>query len=107
MNRSLQVILTTLFFALMSGAATSQDLPKVIPPSPESASLFKFQDYPVSYATGLPQISIPLYELKSGSLSLPITLSYHSSGRKVYDETGAVGLGWSLQPYLQCFFCVI
>lgn len=75
----------------------SQDLPKVIPPSPEAAALFKFQDYPLDYSTGLPQISIPIYTIKSGSLTLPITLSYHSSGRKVYDETRAVGLGWELQ----------
>jgi YD repeat-containing protein len=97
MNRILQIIITCLLFAVIRTPVMSQELPRVIPPSPESASLFKFQDYPVSYSTGLPQISIPLYEVKSGSLTLPITLSYHSSGRKVYDETGAVGVGWSLQ----------
>lgn len=97
MNRILHLAPTCLLFVLTTGAVMSQDLPKVVPPSPESASLFKFQDYPVSHATGLPQISVPLYEVKSGSLSLPISVSYHSSGRKVYDETGAVGLGWSLQ----------
>src|SRR5688572_14503067 len=74
----------------------SQELPKVVPPTPEAASLFKFMEYPVDYATGIPQIGIPLYEVKSGELSLPISINYHSSGRKVYDETGAIGLGWTL-----------
>jgi hypothetical protein len=85
-----------LFFVIQF-TAHSQELPKVIPPTPEAAALFKYMDYPVDYSTGLPQISIPLYEIRSGSLSLPISISYHASGRKVSDETGAVGLGWTLQ----------
>lgn len=86
-----------LLYSLLGFKGVCQELPKVIPPSPETAALFKFQDYPVDYCTGLPQVSIPIYQVTSGSLSLPITLSYHSSGRKVYDETGSVGLGWTLQ----------
>jgi YD repeat-containing protein len=53
-------------------------------------------EYPVDYATGVPQVSIPLYEIKSGKLTLPLSINYHSAGRKVYDETGAVGLGWTI-----------
>lgn len=87
----------TILSCLVAMKSTSQDLPKVIPPSPETAALFKYQDYPVDYSTGLPQVSIPIYNVTSGSLSVPITLSYHSSGRKVSDETGPVGLGWTLQ----------
>ncbi len=73
-----------------------QDTPGVIPPSPQASSLMRYLDYPVSNATGLPEINIPLYEIKSGQLSVPISLSYHSSGRRVYDKTGAVGIGWTL-----------
>jgi len=71
-------------------------LPKVVPPSPEATALFRFQDYPMDYSTGLPQISIPIYEVKSGSLSVPISISYHASGRRVMDEDGPISLGWSL-----------
>jgi len=44
----------------------------------------------------LPSISIPLYTVKSGSLTVPITLGYHASGRRVSDQDGPVALGWSL-----------
>ncbi|MES2063505.1 MAG: hypothetical protein V4456_16370 [Bacteroidota bacterium] len=46
--------------------------------------------------SGVPDISIPLYEIKSGDLSVPIMLSYHASGNKVNDMASWVGLGWSL-----------
>lgn len=72
------------------------DLPK--PPflSPEAASLGKYGEIPVSEYTGVPQIEIPLYTVKSGELELPITLSYHASGIKVNQEATWVGLGWDL-----------
>ncbi len=80
----------------LTGGYAQVALPKVMPPSPETAALFKFVDYPVDYSTGVTDISIPLFEVKSGSLSVPISISYHASGRKVTDMTGPVGLGWSL-----------
>src|SRR6266542_4018463 len=92
--RSLKVFLLLL---LITEVITAQNtLPQVIPTTPHANSLFKYIDYPVDYSTGLPQINIPLYEIKSGELSVPISISYHSSGRRVYDETGAIGLGWTL-----------
>jgi YD repeat-containing protein len=89
-------LMLILCLSFLSTRLVSQELPTVIPPTPEAASLFKFIEYPIDYATGIPQISIPLYEIKSGKLTLPITINYHSAGRKVYDETGAIGLGWTL-----------
>ncbi len=82
----------------MSTLSTSLENPvgSVIPSSPNASSLMRYLDYPVSNATGIPDINIPLYVINSGELSLPISLSYHSSGRRVYDRTGAVGLGWTL-----------
>jgi len=84
------------FLILASGSGFGQDLPKVIKPSPETSALFRFSDYPMDYSTGLPQISIPIYEVQSGSLSVPISISYHASGRRVTDQDGPVALGWSL-----------
>lgn len=65
-------------------------------PSPTAASLGKFGDIPVSFYTGTPNIGIPLYELKSRDLTLPISLNYHASGIKVEAIAGWVGLGWAL-----------
>jgi hypothetical protein len=64
--------------------------------SPNAAALGKFGDTPVSYHTGVPEISIPVYTVQEGSLSAPVTLSYHSAGVKVDEVASWVGLGWSL-----------
>ena len=65
--------------------------------SPNSSSLGRYGDIPISYHTGTPQIGVPIYTLEEGTLSLPISLSYHASGVKVLDLASWVGLGWSLQ----------
>lgn len=70
--------------------------PKIIPPSPDAASLGRYGEYPVNLSNGLVDISIPIFEIKSGSLTLPISLSYHAGGVKVYDVSSSVGLGWTL-----------
>jgi YD repeat-containing protein len=77
----------------------SQDLDKfheVIPPSPTVAALMKFTDIPVSYNTGIPNITVPIWTMKGKQLNLPISLSYHASGIKVNQMASWVGLGWAL-----------
>src|SRR5258706_269180 len=64
--------------------------------SPNAAALGKYADIPVSYHTGVPEISIPIYTIQEGTLSLPVSLSYHSSGIRVDEVASSVGLGWSL-----------
>jgi hypothetical protein len=75
----------------------SNVLKNVIGPSPNAASLGKYADWPVNLYTGVPQIDIPIYEIKGRSLSVPISLSYHGSGIKVGENASCVGLGFSLQ----------
>jgi len=70
--------------------------PNVIPPSPNAASLGKFADLPMSYYTGTPQISVPIWEVKGRALSLPISLGYQAGGVKVEETASWTGLGWSL-----------
>jgi len=67
-----------------------------LPPSPNAAALGKYGEVPVSQFTGIPNINIPLYEVKEGVLSLPISLNYHSSGFKVGEMASWAGLGFSL-----------
>jgi YD repeat-containing protein len=67
-----------------------------VQPPPTAASLGKYVDFPVSYFTGVPDISIPIYDLKDGDAELPITLSYHASGIRVSEVASWVGLGWAL-----------
>lgn len=71
-------------------------LPKITPVSPEAAAVIRYVDYPVDYAYGLVPVEIPLFEIKDGDIVLPITLSYHSSGLKVKENSSWVGKGWTL-----------
>ena len=75
---------------------TYTPLERFLPPSPQAAALARYGEYPVSLATGVPEISIPLYEIKLGDYTLPISISYHASGIKVDDVASTVGLGWVL-----------
>lgn len=93
--------LLVLFLLLTVQPAASQapaSTFKITPHSPTAASLGKYLDLPVSLATGTPQLNIPLYEIKSGELTLPISLSYQATGFRVSERAGWNGLepecGW-------------
>ncbi|UFH53656.1 hypothetical protein [Spirosoma sp. KNUC1025] len=75
---------------------TSYYAKKIIPASPDVASLGKYVDIPVNNYTGTPDISIPLYTIKTRDLQVPLSLNYHGSGIRVEEEASSVGLGWSL-----------
>ena len=68
----------------------------VIPPSPQAAALARYAEYPVSLTTGIPDISVPLYEIDLGGYRLPISISYHASGSRPDEIPGYVGTGWTL-----------
>ncbi len=92
--KSISAILCFLSFAAIG--QTNFKPPVLFPPSPDVANMEKYGTYPVSYSTGLPQISIPLYTIKQNDLEVPITLDYHASGIKITQDAGWIGLGWSL-----------
>ncbi|WP_299187062.1 hypothetical protein [uncultured Aquimarina sp.] len=66
------------------------------PPTPEVAALGKYIETPVSLFTGIPQISIPIYNIQQKRFSIPISLSYHAGGIKVEEVASRVGMGWTL-----------
>jgi hypothetical protein len=76
--------------------STGPQLVKLTPPSPNVMAMQKYGDIPISAYTGVPSISIPLYNIKFRDISVPISISYHASGIKVAEEAGIVGLGWTL-----------
>jgi YD repeat-containing protein len=92
-----------LLFILSLGIITSYgqnqniNLPKITPASPEASALAKYLNYPISYATGLANISIPIHQVQVGDLILPISISYHHAGLKVNESSGWIGSSWSLQ----------
>lgn len=64
--------------------------------SPNEASFNKYIDHPVDLYNGVPDVSIPVYTLSEGQISIPITLRYNTSGIKHDEEASWVGLGWNL-----------
>lgn len=70
--------------------------PPVIPSSPQSQLFEKFVDQPVTEYNGIPDIRIPLYEIKIKGVTVPISLSYHAGGIRYRQPDGDVGVGWSL-----------
>lgn len=91
--------ITALLWLLNPVCALPQDINGVrsfSPASPNAVSLGKFGEVPVGLYNGIPEISIPLYVVKTKDLTLPISLDYHASGIKVEDISSWVGLGWSL-----------
>jgi hypothetical protein len=89
------IILSILIFIHFFKSA-AQQVPTIIPPSPQAQAFMRYGEIPVDYSTGVPGISIPLYTLKEKKLELPISISYHASGIKVNDVASEVGLGWVL-----------
>lgn len=68
----------------------------ITPPTPEVAAFAKSVDIPMNYGSGLPQIGIPFYTIKTGNITVPISLSYNASGIRVEEQATRVGLGWNL-----------
>lgn len=78
---------------------TIQDLElgyNIVPPSPESSQIHRFDFYPVNLFTGAADINVPIYSFEIDGIKIPIELKYQASGIKLEDESGSVGLGWSL-----------
>ena len=99
MNRylvSLPLLIWSLALSLYAQPMQPVKPPAVISPPPDVAALGKYGSIPVGLHTGVPNIDIPLYTIKSGSLELPLSLSYHASGNKVSEVASWVGLGWVL-----------
>ena len=64
--------------------------------APDVAAFQKVNFIPVSNYTGRANISIPIFTVTSGNITVPISLSYNSSGVKVNDIPSSVGSNWSL-----------
>ena len=90
----MKTILLTILL-ILSRVLYSQDLQA--PVSPNIASMGEFGNFPIGYYTGTPVIEFPLYEINLDGLIIPIKLKYNSSGIRVDQDAGWVGLGWFLE----------
>ena len=85
-----------ILFTACFADAVAHVVDSIMPLSPQAASLARYGEYPVSHATGVPDITIPIYTVSVGNFSLPVSISYHASGIKLNDVASTVGLGWAL-----------
>ena len=98
-NRFMMAVLSACILSISSFGAENIYTPRdysLVPPSPTVASFLDFQDYPVDYFHGIPNISFPIYSLKVGAIEVPIVLSYHGGGIRTTQKCGNAGLGWTV-----------
>ena len=84
--------------SLDAGDPKATTMPPTVLPSPKSTSLVNLISENVDLYTGKTSIALPLYTIKSGSLSLPVSLQSNINAHKVNDIGSWVGLGMNLNP---------
>lgn len=65
-------------------------------PSAEVANLGTFGTVPVGLYTGTPNVSVPIYTIKIGHITLPVEAMYHLSNVKPHTPPSCLGIGWAL-----------
>lgn len=82
---------------LFSQSQTNNYIPfneKINPPSVTEYERYEFSN--VNKSTGTVDIMVPIYEINQDGVTIPINLTYSTSGLKVSEEASWVGLGWDL-----------
>ncbi|WP_312901903.1 hypothetical protein [Chryseobacterium taichungense] len=99
--KKLLIILFTSFifigYAQLGAGSDSQK--KNILPFPTTANAYaldKVGKLPIDLFKGKANISIPIYNIKTENLNIPISISYNTGGIKLNELAGIVGLGWAL-----------
>jgi hypothetical protein len=99
-NKRIILLLLTLagfFKASAQDAYSSQyQVQNYNPVSPSAFSFLQYTNMPVSEYTGIPDISIPLYQIEEDGVTVPVNLTYHAGGIRVSQEASWVGLGWDM-----------
>jgi hypothetical protein len=70
-------------------------IPNITVATPQVAALNKVGEIPIDISTGRIGYSIPIFEIKEGSFTMPIGLSYNYSGLLLDEIPGYAGLGWT------------
>jgi hypothetical protein len=65
--------------------------------SPNAASLDAFSRLGINYATGIPDVNVPIYDVELDNvITLPIRIKYHASGFKFGEMPSVAGFKWAL-----------
>lgn len=69
-----------------------------LPTSPQAEAFQRVGDYSVNNSSGMPDISIPLYEINHCGYKIPLALRYIATPLKPGYNYDVVGKGWALSP---------
>lgn len=64
--------------------------------TPNVANMERFGESPVNYYNGKSSLTVPIYTIKAGNITYPISLNYAAGGIQVNSLASDVGLGWSI-----------
>ncbi|MCM1198038.1 MAG: hypothetical protein NC308_04035, partial [Clostridium sp.] len=88
----------TVLASLSAGLILSaQELPVYSVTCPEASGLGEYGEVPVSHFTGIPNISVPLYEIRYGDYTIPVAADYHLASVRPGTPPGSLGIGWTLR----------
>lgn len=97
-------LLTSLCFLSLAGnihgQSPAQDLTeqaqKPYSPSPQTWGFVKHGNTPVDLYTGTARVDIPVYTYEDEDFTVPVSLAYASGGFIPNQQTGPLGLNWTL-----------
>ena len=93
MTISMQIVLLLSSLNIM---AQGNPIVPDIPPSPQAVAFNRLGDYQVNNNYGMPDISIPLFEIDFHGYKIPLTLHYEASPLKPGYNYDVTGIGWTL-----------
>ncbi|GAB0155765.1 hypothetical protein CHRYSEOSP005_10270 [Chryseobacterium sp. Alg-005] len=103
MKKNISILLLSCIAHFVSAQAEGEksyvgNINEMFPAAPTSNNLMKFEEVPVSYYTGIPDINIPLVNIPTNNknVNINVQLKYHPLNAKPDDRSGETGLGWSL-----------
>lgn len=77
--------------------AQYEDRTAITLPSPNNIFTSSYLTNNVNMYTGIPNIGVPIYTLKSKELAVSLSLAYKASGIRLQDVASFAGLGWNFK----------
>ncbi len=77
----------------------SEGIPEITPMNPDTATLGRYGNIPISGASGQMSYGVPIYTIGVDGNSWPIHLSYNYGGLIAEGKPSIMGLGWSLSAH--------
>jgi len=90
------MVMAFLLLAALCGKAQDNVYNRNPIASPTAAAYGKYVDCPVNQHTGTALIDQSIYTVVAGNMSVPISISYHSSGIKVLEPSSWIGANFTL-----------